>query len=378
MKLRFHGRFHIRFTRLVIFRCRELVLNSTQGKTKNLLKLCSKMSISRQFRQAHNLDPRARPGRAGHQAGLVQREADGNQQQQQRAVAQRQMVLRMLNDNAESNNMAKEVLEFERALEADEAQRVRDAAQRAVAAEAAEQAAEQAEARNEAAGGLAPGSTSWVRHFFETTAGGQRKCLLPPIRDEKSKKVMKHNELVSADLRTQKQHIAECSWHSSAFAYYKSLKDNGKSDEDAAKMTIEWAQSLLDKKAALLTGGSKPTKFTASEAEKDFVREVSFLCWIAEKNLPFRSVESEFLHEYHAAFGWKDAPSRKRLAGPLLDQVSGLIDKHRAATLGKVDYFCITTDAATLTGRPLCRHHRARRDARLSAGVVCHRPDAPE
>jgi hypothetical protein len=69
------------------------------------------------------------------------------------------MVLRMLNDNAESNNMAKEVLEFERALEADEAQRVRDAAQRAVAAEAAEQAAEQAEARNEAAG--------WARAWFD-------------------------------------------------------------------------------------------------------------------------------------------------------------------------------------------------------------------
>jgi hypothetical protein len=279
---------------------------------------------------------------------LVRDEAAQGQQQPQQQVTAAQRLRQMLNDSADANNVqAKEVLEIEKMIEASEAQRAQEAAQQAATAANAEEA----EAQAERAAGVAAGAMSWARHFFEDARDNKKKCLLAPLPydGEAKKKARPHRQLLSNDRKTLIQHITECSWHHSAYAFYQARKADGMSDADAAGRTIEWARGVDDKNVQKLTQGSKPAKHSPSEAEKDFVREVSFLCWVAEKNLSFNSVESDALHEYHAAFGWRDAPGRKRLSGPLLDQVSGLVDKHRAAKLGDIDYFSITTDAATLT-----------------------------
>lgn len=247
----------------------------------------------------------------------------------------------MLLDNAERSPHYADLLRLEQQRSEMEEKAVQDAAAAAAAHDAAAVAP---------GGDVQAQEVSWVRNFFELDDHGQQRCLLQPLFDEASRQAKPHKQLVSNELSSMRKHIVDSNFHASAYNFYTNLTQQGQSPASAADATIEWVNGQHEKRVKSFgIATTKAAKHTPTEEERDFHRNVALAVWLAVKCVSFRAIEGDEFEEYHNAYGWKHPPNRRFISGEFLQQVCKLAEQHQATTLADVDFFCVTTDAATLS-----------------------------
>jgi hypothetical protein len=113
---------------------------------------------------------------------------------------------------------------------------------------------------------------------------------------------------------------------------------------EAATETIEWANNERAKTAISFGHG------LTSEIDRinRTTYEVALLLWAAEKSISFEAFESEMLKLAHKVYKQREPPSADRLSTYVLETAYRIVQAHQDHELSQVDFFSITTDAATL------------------------------
>ena len=86
---------------------------------------------------------------------------------------------------------------------------------------------------------------------------------------------------------------------------------------------------------------------TASGSSQAIKRELTLLAWFLVKGISFNSADHPLLKLYHDISSWNPPPSRKRLAGCLLNSLHTIVAKRNKRLLEEANFFSITSDAWT-------------------------------
>ena len=103
-----------------------------------------------------------------------------------------------------------------------------------------------------------PSTASYIRHFFDSSSYKEHhKCLLHPEPVNNQAVRVKHKVLLSkkGDITNLKRHL-NSAHHQQAKALFDSLKDQGLSNESAARRTLELAEEKCRKRKLSFARGT--------------------------------------------------------------------------------------------------------------------------
>jgi hypothetical protein len=119
------------------------------------------------------------------------------------------------------------------------------------------------------------------------------------------------------------------------------------SHEHAANEVVEEETTKFADRKLAFSGTKRRRSDNGDVAASQLMRELTFVCFMINKGLSFRSSEDPYLASFISMSKQQALPSRKRIADTLLPLMYELVVAKRGELLRQVDFFSITTDGWT-------------------------------
>lgn len=140
------------------------------------------------------------------------------------------------------------------------------------------------------------------------------------------------------------RHLKESKFHVKAMEYYDQQRAAGINPEAAARAAIARSQQM--KEDRMINFGARKCRLNNQEP-LDLKQHLLLLCHYIIKGLSFNTVDCAYFRQYHSVRNWASPPSRKILAGRLLDSLHHIVMEHMERELKEAQFFSLTTDAWT-------------------------------